>query len=183
MSQDDDAPARLRWARLRFSIIGPLLASPPERGELAGRIIKLAETPWRHPTTGEVLRYSAKTIERMYYAARDKPTPCARSGARWRSTRARTRASRTRSRRRSTSSIAEHRGWSYQLHYDNLVAAAKENSALDPMPGYATVRRFMKDRGLFKNRRRRGKGSESEEVPRETRSYEVAHVNALWHYD
>ena len=49
-----DAPARLRWACLAPPIIGPPLASPPERGELVRRIIKLAETPWRHPTTGEV---------------------------------------------------------------------------------------------------------------------------------
>ena len=45
MNQDEQTPARLRWARLRFSIIGPLLASPPEPGELGGRITKLAETP------------------------------------------------------------------------------------------------------------------------------------------
>jgi hypothetical protein len=32
-------------------------------------------------------------------------------------------------------------------------------------------------------RRNKGKGSESEVVPRETRSYEYAHVNALWHFD
>ena len=35
MSKDEHTPARVRWARLRFSIIGPLLASPPESGELA----------------------------------------------------------------------------------------------------------------------------------------------------
>lgn len=53
-----------------------------------------------------------------------------------------------------------------------------------PMPGYATVRRFMRDHGLFRLRRRRhGKATGEELTPRETRSYEVAHVNALWHYD
>ena len=48
---DSMTPARLRWARLRFAIVGPLLASPPEPGELAGRIEELAKKPWRHPTT------------------------------------------------------------------------------------------------------------------------------------
>src|SRR5277367_3452820 len=41
MKPEDETPVRLRWARLRFSIIGPLLASPPEPGELAGRISEL----------------------------------------------------------------------------------------------------------------------------------------------
>jgi transposase InsO family protein len=41
----------------------------------------------------------------------------------------------------------------------------------------------MKDQGLFPFKRRRGKGSADERVPRETRSYEVEHVNALWHFD
>jgi putative transposase len=72
---DEQTPVRLRWARLRFSIIGQLLASPPEPGELAGRINELASKSWTHPTTGEALRFSPKTIERMYYAARDQVDP------------------------------------------------------------------------------------------------------------
>jgi putative transposase len=61
---------------------------------------------------------------------------------------------------------------------------AKEPPGIGSVPGYATVRRYMKDRGLFRSkRRRRGKGGEDDRVPRETRSYEVSHVNALWHYD
>ena len=183
MSQDDDASARLRWARLRFSIIGPLLASPPEVGQLAGRIAVLAATSWRHPTTGGVLRYSAKTIERMYYAARGEADPF-RAQERKVPSHAGTHPG-------VSESLAgvlatqydEHPGWSYQLHHDNLRVRVKQDPSLGPMPGYATVRRFMKDRGMLKNTRRRGKGSETEVVPRETRSYEVAHVNALWHYD
>jgi hypothetical protein len=64
MNSSNRAPARLRWARLRFAIIGQLLASPPLPGELATRIAELANKTWRHPRTGEVLRISAKTIER-----------------------------------------------------------------------------------------------------------------------
>jgi hypothetical protein len=66
MSHDDQAPMRLRWARMRFSIISHLLASPPEPGELAGRIAELAAKSWRHPTKGSMIRLSPKTIERMY---------------------------------------------------------------------------------------------------------------------
>jgi putative transposase len=183
MSQDDDASARLRWARLRFSIIGPLLASPPEVGQLVGRIAALAATSWRHPTTGEVLRYSAKTIERMYYAARGEADPF-RALERKVPSHAGTHPGISEALARGIATqYDEHPGWSYQLHHDNLRLLVKQDPSLGPMPGYATVRRFMQDRGMLKNTRHRGKGSETEVVPRETRSYEVPHVNGLWHYD
>ena len=52
MANDDHAPsARVRWARLRFQILGPLLAAPADDGELKARIPALAARPWRHPTT------------------------------------------------------------------------------------------------------------------------------------
>ena len=155
MSQDDDAPARLRWARLRFSIIGPLLASPPERGELAGRIIKLAETPWRHPTTDEVLRYSAKTIERMYYAARDQADPL-RALERKVPKHAGTHPSVSPALAAAlTCQYQAHPRWSYQLHHDNLAVLVKEDPSLGPMASYGTVCRFMKDHALFRERQRR----------------------------
>src|SRR5438093_10460637 len=75
MSDNTSTPARLRWARLRFLIIGQLLGAPPEPGELGTRIAELAARPWRHPTTGEVVRFSNKTIERWFYTARDKQDP------------------------------------------------------------------------------------------------------------
>jgi putative transposase len=183
-SEEAAAPARLRWARLRFAIVGPLLASPPEPGELGGRIEELAKKPWRHPTTGRPMHLSAKTIERMYYAIRKDNDPL-RALERKVPKHAGTHPS-------VSTALAcaiekqyrEHSGWSYRLHYDNLVVVAKKDPAMGPMPGYATVRRFMKDHGWFRHkRRRRGKGSAAEPVARETRSYEVAYVNALWHYD
>ncbi|MGH7345504.1 MAG: IS481 family transposase [Candidatus Rokuibacteriota bacterium] len=185
MSEDNHpASVRLRWARMRFSIISQLLASPPEPGELAGRIAELAEKPWRHPTSGTVLRLSPKTIERMYYAARGDDDPLG-ALARKVPKHAGTHPS-------VSSAVAaaiekhyrDHRGWTWQLHYDNLRALAKKDPALRPMPSYTTVRRFMKDHGLYRvKKRRHGKGSDAEIVPRETRSYEVAHVHALWHFD
>ena len=181
---DSMTPARLRWARLRFAIVGPLLASPPEPGELAGRIEELANKPWRHPTTGEELHLSAKTIERMYYAIRKDNDPL-RALERKVPKHAGTHPSVSTA---LASALAkqyrEHPGWSYRLHYDNIAVVAGKDPSMGPMPGYTTVRRFMKDHGWFHlKRRRRGKGSPAEPVARETRSYEVAHVNALWHYD
>ena len=183
MRPEDETPVPMRWARLRFSIIGQLLASPPKRGELADRIAKLAATPWKHPTSGEVMYLSGKTIERLFYVARGAADPLV-ALARQVPKHAGTHPSVSLALAKAIETqYGEHRGWSYQLHYDNLVALAKKDASLDPMPGYATVRRFMKDRGMYRNRKRRGKGSVTEVVARETRSYEVAHVNALWHYD
>jgi hypothetical protein len=71
MANDDHAPsARVRWARLRFQILGTLMAAPADDGELKARIEALAARAWRHPTTGESLRFSFKTIERWWYIAR-----------------------------------------------------------------------------------------------------------------
>ncbi len=35
-----------RWAHLRFSVVGPLLASPPAQGELHARLRALADQAW-----------------------------------------------------------------------------------------------------------------------------------------
>jgi hypothetical protein len=75
MSDEKSTPARVRWARLRFQIIGQLLATPPESGELAARIAELAATSWRHPSTDEAMRFSAKAIERWFYIARSAQDP------------------------------------------------------------------------------------------------------------
>lgn len=47
-----DPLARDRWARLRFSIIGSLLAAPPAPGQLQTALKLLADSAWRHPATG-----------------------------------------------------------------------------------------------------------------------------------
>ena len=181
---DDPALGRMRWARMRFAIISQLLASPPEPGDLSRRIAELASKPWRHPTSGAVVRLSPKTIERMYYLARTDADPIgalARKVPKHAGTRPSVSAAVAAA---VENQYQQHGGWTYQLHHDNLVVLAKQDPALRPMPSYTTVRRFMKDRGMYRVRKRRhGKGVDAEVVPRETRSYEVAHVNALWHFD
>ena len=42
-----------RWAQLRFSVVGQLLADPPAKGTLQSEINKLSLREWRHPATGE----------------------------------------------------------------------------------------------------------------------------------
>lgn len=183
MTEDSSTPARVRWARLRFSVVGPLLGSPPESGDLAATIAALAARPWRHPTTDEVIRFSAKSIERWFYTARGAQDPIV-ALERKVPKHAGTHPS-------ITPTIAEvlralrndHRRWSYQLVHDNLVAMAREDAGLLPLPGYATVCRFMKHHGLGKQRKPRRHELEADFVARERRSYEITHVHGLWHCD
>jgi hypothetical protein len=44
------APARQRWARLRFLVVGQLLVAPPKPGELRAQLEALAARDWVHPT-------------------------------------------------------------------------------------------------------------------------------------
>jgi putative transposase len=179
----EDTPARVRWARLRFSIVGPLLASPAESGELGETIAELSRRPWRHPTTGEMVCFSPKSIERWYYAARRESDPL-RALERKVPTHAGTHPSVTAAVAAALGKQhAQHRSWSYQLHYDNLCTLAEQDQSLGKLPGYATICRFMKAHGLTKQKKQtcvdRGEGF----VPREVRSFEVEHVHGLWHLD
>lgn len=72
MNHDHDPD---RWARLRFSIIGPLLAAPPEQGELCKRLQTLAGSRWKHPVNGTMIRFSYATLERWYYLAKGARDP------------------------------------------------------------------------------------------------------------
>ena len=73
MPNEVEIPARMRWARFRFGVVAPLLTVPPEHGELAVQLAELASRSWPHPTTGESMRLSVKTIERWLYIARSTP--------------------------------------------------------------------------------------------------------------
>ena len=61
-----------RWARFRFSVIGPLLAVPPERGELQEQLKSLAAKKWHHPISGQPIQFGLSTIERWFYTARNE---------------------------------------------------------------------------------------------------------------
>ncbi len=75
MSNENDLPQRDRWARLRFAIIGPLLAAPPAPGELRAALALLAARTWRHPFTGFDFRFGVSTLERWFYAAKRAADP------------------------------------------------------------------------------------------------------------
>ncbi len=175
----------MRWARLRFQILGTLMAAPADDGELKVRIEALAARAWRHPTTGESIRFSFKTIERWWYIARDAEDPFA-ALARKVPSHAGTHPSVSAA--LAEAIAAQHRDhprWTWQLHHDNLVALTREDPRLGPVPSYPTVCRFMKGQGLLRARIRRHREHPDGEpfAARETRSYEVSHVHGLWHLD
>ena len=186
MADKDGAPARARWARLRFSIIGPLLAAPPEPGELGIQLRELAQKSYRHPTTEAPLRFSVSTLERWYYACREKGDPV-RALERRVPRHAGTHPAVSVGLARAIATLyRDHPGWTAQLHYDNLVTLATQDASIGPMPSYPTVRRYMKHQGLNRQRRRRHADSSGDATPRvqrEVRSYEMTHAHALWHLD
>jgi transposase InsO family protein len=184
MADRDDPGARDRWARLRFAIVGPLLAAPPEGGALQTALRELAARTWRHPNTGEAMRFGVSTIERWYYAARATQTDPV--GALKTHVRADAGCQRSLSDALISAIQTQYRahpGWTVQLHYDNLVA---QLGAV--IPSYPTVLRFFRTHGLERLRRRRPTAATAADAatvmaPREVRSYEVEHVGALWHLD
>lgn len=120
---------RDRWARLRFAIVGPLLAAPPAPGALRGALQALAAQRWQHPGTGLPVRFGVSTIERWLYAARRADLdPVASLKTKVRSDRGRQKTITAALAQAIHAQYRDHPGWSCQLHYDNLVAA------LEPAP-------------------------------------------------
>ena len=180
-----------RWAHFRFSVIGPLLASPPGRGDLRGELQRLAAKTWRHPVTGQRVQFGASTIERWYYRAlREATDPVGVLGRKIREDHGTHPSLSVALREAIRSQYRQHPDWSYQLHADNLAVRVEQDPRLGPMPSCGSVRRYMKAHGLLKRRRlggrRRTAGAERAEQrfeDREVRSYENEYVNGLWHLD
>ena len=186
MKTTSDPPKRDRWARLRFSIIGPLMAAPPDAGKLKEAFVVLAAKIWRHPLSGLDVRFGASTIERWYYKARGAADPVAAlkdglrgDGGTFPSLTPVAIAT-------LTQQYREHPGWTAQLHLDNLGAACKD--AGTPMASYATVRRYLQAQGMHRRaapkRATEGGVAARDRLEQfEVRSFEVEHVAALWHLD
>ena len=180
------ASARVRWARFRFSIVGPLLACPPDPGELSTHLQTLASRRWTHPTTGEPLRYGASTIERWYYAAKNEAKDPVEALARKVPSHAGTHPSMSAALAAALElQYRQHPSWTFELHRENLLALAEADATLGRVPSASSVARYMRDHGLLKRRkpRKRIELDEPGFEPRERRSFEVSHVHALWHSD
>lgn len=179
-----------RWAELRFSVVGPLLASPPKRGELVVALDALAGRRWLHPVSGQEVRFEVPTIERWYYQARNAGVD--RIGAlrkKERSDAGKHRSMALGVRAALREQYEQHPTWSYQLHADNLDVVCEQDSALGGCPSYTTVRRYMQASGLQRQRplanlNRPGQVRARDRLEaKEVRSYEATHVHGLWHTD
>ena len=179
-----------RWARLRFSIIGALLAAPPAKGALRVALEQLAAREWRHPSTGAPVRFGVSTLERWFYRARGEQHDPVGVLRRKRRGDAGAQASMTPALREALlAQYAAHKSWGAQLHRDNLAALAEARPELRPVPSYATVRRFLVARGLTKRRPMTTRQTEGALAAaarleaREVRSYESEYSGGLWHWD
>jgi len=174
------------WAHLRFSIVGPLLARPPAKGDLAKELEKLAARRYPHPSReGQWVRFGVSTIERWYYQALAADDPVKALNRKIRCDSGQGRAIDS-----EVCKILHHQyllypGWSYKLHADNL-SACLEQKQLGPAPSYSSVRRLMIAKGWLRRSRPATEGQQRalERLEnREVRSYEASYVHQLWHLD
>ncbi len=190
MNDPEADSGRDGWARLRFAIVGPLLAAPPGRGALRGELARLAAQSWRHPITRAPISFAFPTIERWYYAARQATRdPVGVLRHRRRKDAGQQRALSARLQLLVQDQYQAHRSWSYQLHLDNLVILIAEDPTLGPAPSYSTLRRYMRAQDL-----RPAPRMPTPETPGataavhrrehlEVRSFEAEYVHGLWHLD
>ena len=178
-----------RWAQLRFSVVGQLLASPPPKGQLRAELARLAARTWQHPITGAPVRFARSTIERwLHRARRERRDPLAVLRRKVRAD-AGTQSLSTPIREALRAQYAAHPSWSIQLHYDNLRALAARDTTLAPLPSYSSIRRLFQAQGWRKRRRLSARDTVGAEraqarlAAREVRSYEAEYVGGLFHWD
>lgn len=179
-----------RWAVLRFSVVGQLLAAPPAKGRLRAELKALAARTWCHPITGEPVRFGLSTIERWLHRARKERSDPVRVLRRKVRQDAGSQVSVSLSVREALrTQYAQHSTWSVKLHVDNLGALSQKRPDLHPLPSYSSIRRFFQTQGWRRRRRlttRQTEGAERAEarlLAREVRSYEAEYVGGLLHWD
>jgi putative transposase len=177
------------WARLRFSVIGNLLSSPPEYGKLKEAFKELSMKHWKHPFRDEWITFHWMSIERWYYKARNAENPMEALSRILRSDHRRSRIMHPLLLEALHAQYQSHPNWSYQLHADNLKVYVSERPELGSPPSYSTISRHMKMRGWFRKRLpgrnpTSGQNAAYEKLEkREIRSYETEYTNGLWHLD
>ena len=179
-----DTP-QAKWARFRFSIVGPLLAAPPLSGQLKVAFQELSQKEWLHPLTDMPVYFSVGTIERWFYQAKNANDPIKELGSKRRVDADKSRRINTELQRIIRQQYNAHQGWSYQLHTDNLAVKIQQSGELGSMPSYSTIHRYMKANGFCKRRAVRARDTEGAQraaerlEKREVRSFEMDYVNSL----
>jgi putative transposase len=187
LSTNHDLPQRDQWARLRFAIIGPLLAAPPEDGDLAAALQALAAKAWRHPFTGLDIRFGFSTLERWLYAAKKAHDPVQALRNQVRGDIGRFPSFTALAAQALSEQYRLHPGWTASLHVDNLRVTVAADPSM-PCPSYGSVRRYLKAHAMPRKRapRRQSEGAIAAQTrleQREVRSYEVEYVLQLLHLD
>jgi transposase InsO family protein len=188
VSSDEDLLRRDRWSRLRFAIIGPLLAAPPAPGDLQAALNELAARPWRHPLTGLEVRFGASTIQRWFYVARAATNPMEVLRNQIRSDIGSFPSVCAQAAEALRTLYDQHSSWTAKLLHDNLQVVLAEADPPVQCPSYPSVRRYLKAHGLTRKRpERRGVdqilNASTLPTEREIRSYEVPYVLQLLHLD
>jgi transposase InsO family protein len=183
MAEHEAVRSSERWAHLRFSVVGPLLACPPAAGQLRDQIRGLAQKLWRHPLTDQPVRFAVSTIERWYYQARKGDDPVRVLCRKTRRDRGRQQAVSWQLAEALHRQYEAHPRWSYQLHVDNLATLVRQQPSLGPMPSYSSLRRYMAAQGWLRSSKASTRKGQPQRIAREVRSYEVEYVGGLWHLD
>lgn len=177
------------WAVFRLSVVGGLLARPPEKGHLKKALSDLAKATWKHPIHGGYVSFSFKTIERWYYAARDSDNPVEVLATKLRCDRGGRMIVGTKLEELLTSQYRDHPSWSKILHHKNLGALVEKHYDISQLPSYSTLKRYMKEKGMVRVRKKRGidrpgaRQSAARFQQKETRLYEACAPGVLWHLD
>lgn len=178
-----------KWAEFRFGVIGSLLSSPPEKGELQSRLRELSQIWWQHPVTGEPKQIGLSTIERWYYKTLKDPNPIEKLKRKTRSDMGKQITMTSAISTLLLEQYKAHASWSYKLHADNLEIVVEQKMPSVSPPSYSTVLRFMQSHGLEKRKRKKGKFKPGMAIAfdrhfnRETRSFESECAHSLWHLD
>ncbi len=190
MTEPGGSRVHERWARLRFSVIGQLLAAPPAKVALRAALVQLAAREWRHPSTGAPVRFGVSTLERCFYRARNERHDPVGVLRRKRRGDAGAQASMTSTLRQALlEQYGAHKGWSVQLRHNNLAAQAETRPELRPVPSYTTVRRFLAASGLTRRRATTTRQTDGTLAAAarleacEVCGFEAEYVNGLWHWD
>jgi putative transposase len=185
----DEGTRQDRWARFRFSVVGPLLSDPPEGGELRERLQELSQKQWKHPITGKRVSFAFSTIERWFYQACKENNPVRALRTKRRVDAGKARQLSSGLKRALQEQYKEYPGWSCQLHVDNLASLLRLSPELGEMPSYSTVLRYMKSNSLRRHRKSKKRDTAGAQLAAqrledyEVRGYEMDHVSALWHLD
>jgi putative transposase len=186
---NNEETVHTKWACFRLSVIGSLLTSPPEKGYLSNALKVLAKKQWVHPINSVPVNFSYPTIERWFYKAKKSNNPINTLRTKVRSDVNKTPSISIMIKQLIQQQYKDHPSWSYQLHKDNIGAQIKETPEYGNLPSYSTLYRYMsfnnmKKRRVILHKETPGSIAASDRLESlEVRSFEMDHVNALWHLD